>query len=139
MKKLNKLTGPRGGLNCAITTLRARGAVVTSQTRQYLATCPRGPIYTIVARIHRKHGIFPDYQKIARLCATGVDRLSIPAHELWARGDNHCVSFPSNYGRWNDDGHGGLIVPFGGYFSARNPGYGGSPRVTWHLRTGRYL
>jgi len=103
-----------------------------NQRLSYLAACDRGESHKIAARTHRKHGVFPPNDALIMICRgrNHTDRLATPAKTLWY-GDLHCVRFPSAYGSWNGD-----IVPFGGYFDARNPGYGKSPRVTWKLRTG---
>jgi len=129
MTKLQQMLGPRGGITAAIRTLRALGA---KPTRRYLVSCVSGA--SLSARIYRKHNIIPDPARLARLKSAPNDPLITPARKKWW-GDLDLVRFGSGYGSWKNNGS----VPMGGYFTATNPGYGRSPRVVWHLRTGGYI
>ena len=91
----------------------------------------------IARRIWRKRHLSLTSQQSSYLATQRDqrDRLETPAHRLW-HGDLTYVRFPSNIGDWVPE-NGEHVVPMGGYFFALNPGCGGRPRVTWHLRTGR--
>ena len=128
MKTLKSFMGPRGGITPAVDAIWTIDKTMPKkQLHLYIWKCAQGPAQKTSARIHRKHGVFPSAEQARKIESMRYekDKLSRSAIDTWLSCNTpECISFPSPYGGWTERG----AVPFGGYFSAMNPGYNRNPR-----------